>query len=1206
MFSSGSLPDPLGHLAEDFLKRVRRGEQPALAEYTAAHPELAQRIQEVFPALLMMEDIRPGPKTVVGPAADTSVAGLPQRLGEYRIVREIGRGGMGIVYEADQESLGRRVALKVLPPAATSYPKQVERFQREARTAARLHHTNIVPVFGVGEEGGTHFLVMQYIEGRPLDEVLAELHRLRDTGGPRAGAAPDREPSAPDPVASSEDVARSLWNGRFRAAGAQSPPEQGGPDQPTWREGPPVLTLPKPEPSRPVPAAAPSSGLLSDPHRQCVRSVAHIGVQAADALEYAAGQGVLHRDVKPANLLLDVFGTVWLTDFGLAKVSNTPDLTHPGDVVGTLHYMAPERFKGRADVRSDVYGLGLTLYELLALRPAYDGRDQAELTRQIMLAEPPRLDRLDPRLPRDLVTIVHKAMAKEPADRYPTAGALADDLRRFLDDRSILGRRVSLPEQAWRWCRRNPAGAGLVAALLALLLLATGGGMWLVRQQAERKYEALRQVETLRKEVEAARTQAEIFRDGLHFREGRERLLQTRQLLEAAGPDDLRRQLDQAVADVDLAEKLDAARLQAATNVEGRFDFAEAEQRYAAAFAQAGLAPELGDAEAMAARVRTSGVRGALVAALDDWAVSAADKGRQEWLLAVARRADPDPWRDRVRDPAVWRSAAALAELAGTAPVSEQPVPMLLALGDRMGVTGREATVFYRWVQRAHPDDFWANLALGNALKYREPGEAIAYYRVALAIRPGVAVSYYDLGEVLKIQGWLDEAIDYYQQALRLDPAHIWAHINLGNALKEKGRLDETIDHFRQAVRLDPENALAQVYLGNALKDRGLLEEAGDHFRQGLALDPNGVLPLTGLRAILMRQGRGDEVQAAWQKILVDNPPEYAAWFGYAELCLFLGQEEEYRRACKALLDRFGPTTDRFIAEQTGRTCLLLPVEGDALQKAAALIDRAVAGRRPEDNWAFAYFLFAEGLAEYRRGRLERTTAVLGGDPKLAMQPAGRLVLAMAQHRLGQQAQARRTLAVAVRSFDWCANVADGHDAWISHILRREAEALILPNLPAFLKGEYQPRDNDERLALVGVCQFNGRHRTVAGLYADALAADPKLTADLTVGHRYRAACFAVVAAVGDGSDAEKLEDRERARLRRQALEWLRADLAAWAKTIDRTLVQNTLRHWQQDISFAGVRDKEALAKLPQAEAEDWGRFWSDVADLLQKSGGPK
>src|SRR5262249_20131812 len=189
---------------------------------------------------------------------------------------------------------------------------------------------------------------------------------------------------------------------------------------------------------------------LSAPHRPYAKSVAHLGVQVAEALEYAAGQGVLHRDVKPSNLLLDVWGTVWLTDFGLAKASGTPDLTRPGDLLGTLRYLAPERFQGRADVRGDVYALGLTLYEMLALRPAFAAEGQAQLMQQITSGEPPRLEPLVPGLPRDLVTIVHKAMARYPSDRYQTPGDLAEDLRRFLDDRPIAARRLSFLEHAWR------------------------------------------------------------------------------------------------------------------------------------------------------------------------------------------------------------------------------------------------------------------------------------------------------------------------------------------------------------------------------------------------------------------------------------------------------------------------------------------------------------------------------------------------------------------------------------------------------------------------------------------------------------------------------------------------------------------------------------------------------------------------------------
>jgi serine/threonine-protein kinase len=536
--------------------------------------------------------------------------------------------------------------------------------------------------------------------------------------------------------------------------------------------------------------------------------------------------------------------------------------------------------------------------------------------------------------------------------------------------------------------------------------------------------------------------------------------------------------------------------------------------------------------------------------------------------------------------------------------VAEQPVHLLAALGQRLQATGGDAPGFLRRVQREHPADFWANLALGNALKYQGSGEAIGYYRVALAIRPGAAVGYYNLGEVLRFQGWLDEAIDYYQRALRHDPNNVWAHLNRGSLLAERGRPDEALDHFQQAVRIDPRNVTAQLNLGNALRDKGRLDEAFDQFQQAIRLDPENAAPQNGLRSVLMQLGRGEEVRLAWQKALEANPPEHDAWFGYAELCLFLGHEEEYRRACRALLDRFGATRDPFIAERTARSCLLLPPAEDDLRTAAALVDRAVAPVPPEHERGRPYFLFVQGLAEYRQGRPDKAIALMEGPASWVLQPAPRLVMAMAQHRLGRKEEARHTLAAAVLAFDWSAAQADSRDAWICHVLRREAETMILRNLPAFLEGTYQPQDNDERLALLGVCQFRGLRRAAVRLYADAFAADPRLAGEFYTGLRHSAACSAALAAAGQGKDAQQLDDPERARLRRQALDWLRADLAAWTKAADRSLVQKTLKRWQQDASLGGLRDEEALAKLPQAEREGWRQLWSDVADVLQKTGG--
>lgn len=481
--------DPVDAIIEEFLARRRRGERPSVEEFAACYPERADELRSVLPALALVEDLKTDAgesSTGPGRRADPPSVASPARLGDYQVIREIGRGGMGVVFEAEQVSLGRLVALKVLPAPWLCDARRVQRFEREARAAARLHHTNIVPVFGVGRDDGHLYYVMQLIRGRGLDEVLDELRRLR-RGDPAAGGQGRRDEPEKGGDVPTADVARSLLSGRCDAAA-----DDAGAISPTavLTDTPPTGPVPG-DPATVAPTAgsdrAPETSTLADGDRQLARNVAKLGIQVAEALEYAHRQGVLHRDIKPSNLLLDASGNVWVTDFGLAKATDSADLTLSGDLVGTLRYMAPERFRGVADARSDVYSLGLTLYELLAMRPAFDELDRSCLIRQVTLEEPPRLRSLDRSAPPDLETIIHKAMARDPAGRYATAGALAEDLKRFVDGRPILARRVGAGERAWRWCRRNPAVAGLGAAsVLLLVALAVGSiaaALWMRRQR---------------------------------------------------------------------------------------------------------------------------------------------------------------------------------------------------------------------------------------------------------------------------------------------------------------------------------------------------------------------------------------------------------------------------------------------------------------------------------------------------------------------------------------------------------------------------------------------------------------------------------------------------------------------------------------------------------------------------------------------------
>jgi serine/threonine protein kinase len=322
--------DPLERLAAEFLDRRRRGEKPSPADYAERHPQWAEQILEFFPALEVMEGLKPGSGDHTASLDEPAKAAIPrlQQLGEYRILHEIGHGGMGVVYEAIQETLGRRVALKILPLHGRIDPVQMERFQLESRSAARLHHTGIVPVYGVGEHGGVHYYVMQYIQGHGLDVILDDLRRLR-TGA--AAMPPSADAAKPDDTGSLA-VARSLLIGQFGASrsdrGVESLPTTSQAGKSASPNGPAAHQ----------PAAAPGiSSVLSQPTESgYYRAVARLGVQVAEALAHAHGQGVLHRDIKPSNLLLDVDGRVWVTEFGLAKLEGSDGPTQTGDIIGTL------------------------------------------------------------------------------------------------------------------------------------------------------------------------------------------------------------------------------------------------------------------------------------------------------------------------------------------------------------------------------------------------------------------------------------------------------------------------------------------------------------------------------------------------------------------------------------------------------------------------------------------------------------------------------------------------------------------------------------------------------------------------------------------------------------------------------------------------------------------------------------------------------
>ena len=404
----------IAELVERFLERIQAGETVDPEAFAAGHREHADALREVLPAVAAMAQLRAAvTEGGVSPVHDELSQG--SILGDYRILREVGRGGMGIVYEAEQLSLGRRVAVKTLQQSAARDPRQLARFHVEVHAVAALNHPHIVPIFSVGIDRGVHYFAMQYIEGRSFAQMMRQPLRDRD--------------------AASRDVQIGMgWN-----------------------------------------------------------LLACLGLQAAEAIEHAHAMGILHRDIKPANIILDERAHLWLVDFGLARFQSGGDHTLSGDVLGTLRYMSPEQAfaRGVIDGRSDIYSLGVTLYELLAGQPAVGGRDRQQVMHQIASDEPVRLRKLDRRIPADLETIIHKAAAKEPSDRYLSAGELAADLRRFLGRQPILARRPGPMQHAARWVQRHKAGMATAVGVLLIALFGLAYGLVTLSKEQRRTKENL-------------------------------------------------------------------------------------------------------------------------------------------------------------------------------------------------------------------------------------------------------------------------------------------------------------------------------------------------------------------------------------------------------------------------------------------------------------------------------------------------------------------------------------------------------------------------------------------------------------------------------------------------------------------------------------------------------------------------------------------
>jgi superkiller protein 3 len=804
----------------------------------------------------------------------------------------------------------------------------------------------------------------------------------------------------------------------------------------------------------------------------------------------------------------------------------------------------------------------------------------------------------------------------------------------------------------------------------------------------------LQQAARLRRGAEAALDRAADLQQQARWSEARAVLDQVHDRLGESGPADLRQRVEQARAELRLVRRLDAVRLQTATLVQGKLDYAAADRRYAEAFRRAQLGQPGDDVEAVAARIRRSPARDQLVAALDDWTFVAGDR-RRRWLMRVARWADPGRQRDLLRDSAAWADRAALQRRADRAGVERLSPALLAAVGGRLQGLGGDALPLLQAAQALHPGDFWLNFHLGNVLLgARKANQAVGYYRAALALRPRTAAVYNNLGLAVEAQGERKQAIACYRRAIALDPRFAWAHCNLGVALEARGRRDRAIACYEKAIAFEPRFAWAHNNLGLALKDSGQPARAIACLRKAIALDPKLAQAHYNLGLALYDRGQLDQASACYQKALELDPKFARAWTNLGAALAARGQRDRaiacYRKAIGLDPRDAGAHNNLGLALQSQghldqavacyRKALDLNPGDDAAhtnlgnalragkdvagamacyQKAIALnpknasaqhnlggvlheqgqLARAVACYRKALalNPGLTQAYYNLGNALYAQGR--RREAIGCFQKAVALQPR----LIQAHYNLGAalEAQGRRDQAVACfqKVLALEPRYAQAHFALGQTLLRqgRFAEARdstrrslqILPprhplrpglaallaqgerflaldaRLPAVLQGKEQPAAG-ERLEYAQLCRYKQLHAAAARFFADALAEHPKIADDLQGQVRYRAACAAACAAAGLGRDAGTLPERDRARLRRQALDWLKTDLAAWTRVVEqgsdrtRLVVRRLLAHWQNDADLAAVRDPDRLANLSAAEREPWTRLWTAVADLLQ------
>jgi tRNA A-37 threonylcarbamoyl transferase component Bud32/tetratricopeptide (TPR) repeat protein len=1117
-------PDtPVGLLSEllkiEVSRRIRGGEEPRLEEYLQRFPQRHLVVRDAFRAAQAASSVADQENvddlanentqqlfshSRLSDAALVEQSGIGDRqFGEYKILREIAQGGMGVVYQAQHVKLGRVVALKMIRTGNLSGVAEVNRFKAESQAIAKLAHPNIVPVFDAGEVDGQPYFSMAFVEG----ESLAQ--RVQRTG-----------PLTPE-------FAAKVMN------------------------------------------------------------------QIAQALHHAHQRGIIHRDLKPHNILIDQNDHVQVTDFGLAKLQESCEsLTRTGQILGTPAYMPPEQASGKldsVDARADIYSLGATLYFLLSARPPFQASNLNEVLRQVGEVEPIALRQLDRSIPRDLETICHKAITKEPNGRYASADLLSKDLERWLRGEPIHARPAGMVERAVKWCRRKPVSAGLTAAVCVAMLLAI-----LVVVERERRLGIQFEVDAsdaaIRRNVEQGLTLCSRFLKSDDYASARSEQQKIAGLLvKLDSPQDLLEQFNRVSTELDAVTDFEIARVHRCGMPSCQFDYAN----FSPVAILESLALDFPDdsVDELVAKIQSSNIREEITASLDDWAwvlsESSADRYRSQLpkIVAVCNRLDAEPVRVSIREAMLEDNSKASIDIPRPAAdqLSELQPAGILFLANALFKYGQPEAALGLLTDSVvvYPDDFWLNLRLAEIAKESEVGDSavrLKHLEVARVLRPANFVVAHNVASEYAQNDRTDDALRLLTLSMKATPSD--PNLRHAFALLHHTKIDEpdtAREIYEATIDLFPDFVQSYINVAGIYANQGDFANAERRIDQALALQsrktelPNADAAETYNLALIYSV----KTRIAKGKNDVNKVDEYA------NRAIGL-----YRTVLR--YDRDGLYATNFTSEL--RFAANIAAEQEDSERQFELIKEAALTEKASDRGALLLDLASQHMS---RGDMDdAVSAIAAASQALPIDDiqmaANILINAAIMHaaKAEQMRQAEGADSIAINLIE-----AEAVD-----FLRRAHAMKFFSSLPfakmLLAREEFSP-----------LASTKGYWEIVVESFRSGIPENPDLVADPMSSDLYFAARSAVRLSIFPIDEVETREENAPIELRLQANRWLRQKLSRLRDGVQEggvplATLRQALTLWQQDTGWASVRDEQALEGIDSYEAELWRGFWQSVDDL--------